>query len=329
MSVFELTRQLMAIPSFTEEEGSLAAFLSDLLSTRGYTMTPIAVSERRYNVVARLDRPVVLLCTHMDTVPPFIPFREDDLFIYGRGACDAKGIIAAMITAGDVLMSEGIKNFGFLFTVGEETDSLGARVAGLSDLRADYIVVGEPTENRLAVSHKGNVMFTLSAAGRAAHSAYPESGESAIDKLLDVLTDLRRADFGTDSLLGPATLNIGVIAGGVRANVIPDAAEAKVLIRAVTPARQVMEQVITLCQGRAEVAFVNQVDPQRMVTLPGYETTRVSFGTDIPYLRSVGQPLLIGPGSILTAHGPEERVAKQELLRAVELYVALVKDLCR
>lgn len=327
MSVFELTRQLMAIPSLTEEEFAIGEFLSGDLAARGYLVERMAVSERRSNLLARVGSPNVLLCTHMDTVPPFIPFREDDTYIYGRGACDAKGIMAAMITAGDRLRQAGAADFGLLFTVGEETDSIGARVVGQSGLKAPYVIVGEPTDNRLALGHKGNLMFNLSTTGRAAHSAYPEQGESAIDKLLDVLSDLRRADFGSDAVLGRATLNIGVIAGGVRPNVVPAQASARLLIRTVTPVREVAAQVVSLCAGRAEVSFINQVDPQRMLAVDGFETTVVSFGTDIPYLLSVGQPLLIGPGSILTAHSSDERVLKTELLQAVDLYYRLVRYL--
>jgi acetylornithine deacetylase len=324
MTVIELTKALMDIPSLTEDEKELGLFVSDYLARKGFSVEKQYVTDDRFNVVAIMGTPKVLLCTHLDTVPPYIPFSEDDVFIYGRGACDAKGIMAAMLVAGDRLALEKNRNFGYLFTVGEEVESIGARVAGRSGLRAEYLIVGEPTDNKLALGHKGNLTFSLMAAGRAAHSAYPEQGESAVDKLLDVLHDLRHADFGTDPVLGKATINIGVIAGGVRANVVPDQAMAKIVLRAVTAADEVEACIREVIGNRVNLEIINKVDPQRMIEVEGFPTTVVSFGTDIPYLRGVGKPLLIGPGSILTAHSQQERIAKGELDDAVMIYYQLV-----
>jgi acetylornithine deacetylase len=265
----------------------------------------------------------------MDTVPPFIASGEDETHIYGRGSCDAKGIIAAQVSAAERRRGEGLEELGLLFTVDEELGSVGARAADSHALAAgcEYLINGEPTENRLAVGSKGSLRVRLSAGGRAAHSAYPERGESAIEKMLDVLADVRAAAWPRDEFFGETTCNIGTVSGGTRPNVIPAEAEAVLQIRLVTPSSEVKRILEGIAEGRARVEYLSTAEPVRMLSAEGFEREVVRFTTDIPYLKSWGEPLLIGPGSILDAHTDGERVSKRELEESVELYTRLVKSL--
>jgi len=270
-----------------------------------------------------------MLSTHQDTVPPFIASSEDEEFIYGRGSCDAKGIIAAQIAACEVLRAEGAGEVGLLFTVDEETGSLGAQVANahLWARSCRYLINGEPTDNRLAVGTKGSLRLILKTRGRAAHSAYPEQGDSAIEKLLDVLSDVRACAWPNDARLGETTCNIGVVAGGTRSNVIPAEARADLHIRLVTDGRPVRRMLEEAVRGRAEIEYLSEAAPVRLVTLDDFEQCAVRFMTDIPHLSNWGAPLLLGPGSILVAHTDEERISKRELTQAVRLYTGLARRL--
>jgi acetylornithine deacetylase len=330
VDVFQLTRELIDIPSVTGEESRIGEFLARLLEDFGYQVESQAVSNGRANVIATTGAPpLVALSTHMDTVPPLITSLADDEFIHGRGACDAKGIIAAQIAAAEKLRVEGVTQIGLLFTVDEEATSAGAKTANSHSLAAScrYLINGEPTDNRLAVGTKGSLQVTIRTKGRAAHSAYPEQGESAIEKLLNVLDDVRRSDWPSDDVFGETTCNIGVISGGVRSNVVPADAQASVQIRLATDANVVKGLLEETIAGRAELEYMSVHDPVRLLTLDGFEQTIVRFTTDIPYLTNWGEPLLIGPGSILDAHTEHERVAKRELLRAVDLYADLAHAL--
>jgi acetylornithine deacetylase len=265
----------------------------------------------------------------MDTVPPFIASSEDDEFIYGRGACDAKGIIAAQIAAAERLRGDGIDEIGLLFTVDEEVTSVGAKIANEHPIAesCEFLINGEPTDNRLAIGTKGSVQATISAQGRAAHSAYPEQGESAIEKLLDVLNDIRRIDWPSNDVFGETTCNIGIVAGGTRANVIPDAAQATIQIRLADSALAIKEHLEYAIAQRATLDYKSVHDPIRLLTIDGFEQMVARFTTDIPYLSNWGRALLIGPGSILVAHTKHEKVSKAELLNAVDLYANLVNNL--
>ena len=330
MNLFELTRTLMDIPSVSGEEGEVGRFLASHLEGLGYTVELQEVEPGRANVLARTGaRPRVVLSTHMDTVPPFIASSEDATHIRGRGACDAKGIIAAQLTAAARLRTEGFEDLGLLFTVDEELGSLGARAANAHAMgrECEFLINGEPTENRLAAGSKGSLRLKILTEGRAAHSAYPERGESAIEKMLDVLADLRAIEWPRDEFFGETTCNIGTVNGGTRPNVIPAAAEAQLQIRLVTPSSVVREIVERLAAGRARVEYMSAAEPVRMHAVGGFEREVVRFTTDIPYLSAWGRPLLLGPGSILDAHTDGERVSKRELEEAVGLYVRLVKSL--
>lgn len=330
MDLFELTRKLIDIPSVTGDEQAVGLFLKSHLESLGYRVVLQEVTADRFNVFATTEaQPRVVLSTHMDTVPPHIQARQDDAKIYGRGACDAKGIIAAQILAAERLRQAGVQEIGLLFTVDEEQSSLGAQHANQIKLEPspEYLINGEPTENKLASATKGSLRLNLHTHGRAAHSAYPEQGESAIEKMLDVLKSVRRCEWPSHELLGETTCNIGVISGGTRPNVVAENASAELQLRlvgAVEPVKKILAEAIA---GRADFEYLSEHEPVRLTTVPEFEQTVVRFTTDIPYLCNWGAPLLIGPGSILQAHTDHEFVEKRELLEAVDLYAGLVHAL--
>jgi acetylornithine deacetylase len=332
MNVFELTRALVDVESITGNEEQMGhvlfAHLSELASRFGGRAELIPVEPRRSNVFACWGEPTVTLSTHMDTVPPFYASREDDQHIWGRGACDTKGIIAAMLHAVRELLEAGHSNIALLFVVGEERNSAGALAASNDPRGSKFIINGEPTENKLALGSKGALRLELVASGRMAHSAYPELGESAIEKLLDALAEIRRLRLPVDEMLGASTLNIGTIAGGRAPNVIPDHAQAELFIRLVDDGDSTRAAVRQAAGSKAEVREALTIPALRLGSLPGFETTIVSFTTDIPAFGGAwGQPYLIGPGSIHVAHTSEERIPKGQLSDAVQIYQRIVKQL--
>ena len=332
MRAFELARRLIDIESITGNEKDLGDYLhgrlAPLAERFGGHIERMPVEENRFNVLAHWGDPVVTMSTHMDTVPPFFPSHEDDDFVWGRGACDVKGLMAAMILAAEGLLDEGTRNFGLLFVVGEERNSLGAFEAAKQPRGSRYLINGEPTSNRLALGSKGSLRYDITASGRMAHSAYPELGESAIEKLLDVLHEIQRIELPCDELLGQSTLNIGLINGGRAPNVIPDQANAEIMIRLVNDPATTKQAVLHACGSTAEANEVICIPALRLGALDGFETCVVAFTTDIPaFGDSWGQPFLIGPGSIHFAHTSEERVPKTELAAAVDLYKSMVRKL--
>jgi acetylornithine deacetylase len=328
MHPFELTKQLMAIPSVTGTERAVAEFLSSHLETRGYRVERHNVTGDRFNVLAFAGPGRVMFCTHIDTVPPAtIPIREDDGNLYGRGACDTKGIIAAMIESGDRLRAGGVTDFGFVFVVGEETDGIGARTANTLKWDSEFMIIGEPTENKLVSAQKGTLMVDLNTVGRAAHSGYPEKGVSAIKTLLPVLADCEAADWGNDDVLGNGSFNIGVLNAGEAANIIPARASASIMIRTVEPRAQAEEKMRRIVGNRATMEVIGATDPLLLHVVEGFATTVVSFGSDAPHLSNTGKRLLIGPGSILDAHTPGEKISKKQLIEGIDLYEKLVRKL--
>ena len=326
----EYIRTLIDIPSISGEEGDLGRFLYTDLEQRHFNVELQEVAGDRMNVYAHMgSRPRIVFCTHIDTVPPFIPSSEDDEFIYGRGSCDAKGILAAMVVAAEKLRAKGVQDLGLLFVVGEEVDSIGAEKANMLDSDARYVIVGEPTESRLASGHKGAFKFKLLVEGTAAHSAYPHLGDSAIDRLVNLLTVVRDTDWGHSDVLGPATVNVGTINGGVAANVIAPYAEADVFVRVVGAAAEVQSKIEVLLKGEDRISYeiVSVSDAVFCETVPGFEVAPVSFGTDIPALRSFGKPILIGPGSIHDAHTSTEKIGKAEVRAAIDYYQELVEKI--
>lgn len=327
MDLIELTRALVDIPSVTGAEGPVGRFLLETLRNRGWNCRSQTVTEDRINVLAFRDEPRILLTTHMDTVPPYFEFRQDEEFLFGRGVSDAKGLIAAMICAAEGLLQEGISDVGLLFVVGEETESDGAWKARELGLRCDYIIDGEPTDNELVVGHKGMVYAVLRCDGVTAHSAYPEQGVSAIDKLVVLLAELQSLKFPSDDTLGATTVNVGLIRGGHAPNVIPDLAEGEILFRTVAESTAYVDVLHEWAKGRADLEIRAASEPQVMESIPGLPTKVVGYGTDVPALRALGRPLLVGPGSILVAHTAGERVSKAELKAGVRLYQDLVRRL--
>ena len=333
MQLFELTRALIDTESITGNEErvglQLLDYCSALAARYGGRAERSEVEPRRANIFACWgDRPTVTLSTHMDTVPPFIASREDGDFIWGRGACDTKGIVAAMLKAAEALLESGVRNFGVLFVVGEERNSAGAYHAAARPQGARYLINGEPTENKLALGSKGALRYEIAATGRMAHSAYPELGESAIDKLLDALARIRAIPLPVDELLGPSTLNIGTIAGGHAPNVIADEAKAEIFVRLVGDSTATKDAIAAAVAGKAEAREMIEIPALRLGSLPGMETTVVAYTTDIPAFGGAwGTPFLIGPGSIHVAHTRDERIPKHQLEDAVGIYQNMVSRL--
>jgi acetylornithine deacetylase len=329
MDVVAFTRQLVDIESISGHEGPVGDFLCRELCRLGYQATKLPVEGERTNVWATSPeepRPAVVFSTHMDTVPPFIPSSEDLARVYGRGSCDAKGIIAAQVAAAERLREEGVY-VGLLFLVGEERDSLGAKTANAQSRGSKFLINGEPTENRLAVASKGALRVEVTAQGKMAHSAYPELGESAIDKLLEALNRLRAMKLPVEDGVGPCTLNIGIIEGGRAPNVVADTAKAHLLYRLVGPAEDLRRQIVETVGSLAKVEFVLEIPFVRLRTLEGLPTMVAAFTTDVPALSNWGEPLLIGPGSIHVAHTEAEYVEKKQLAEAVDLYCSIAKRL--
>lgn len=334
MDLHALARTLIDIDSTTGREAGIGEllfqYLEQVIDRSGAgAVERMPVEGDRFNVFAAWGEPVVVLSTHMDTVPPFIPSSEDGDHLYGRGACDTKGGIAAMLHAVEELLAEGRRNFGLLLLVGEETDSLGAQRANHYPRGARYLVDGEPTENRLALGCKGYLYLALEAEGRAAHSAYPELGDNAIDKMLDVLARLQSLPLSTDPILGETTLNIGTLNGGRASNMVADHARAEVTLRTVGETADLRRRIAAAVHAVSgvRIAEIRETPAIHLGTLPGFETTIVKYTTDIPRLGAWGEPFLLGPGSIHVAHTPHERVAKRELQDAVRLYKEIVCQL--
>ncbi|HKF47003.1 MAG TPA: M20/M25/M40 family metallo-hydrolase [Terracidiphilus sp.] len=330
-----LTRELVEIESVTYHEGAVGDFLATFLAERGWEVekmqvpppTDSAPTGPRWNVYAGPPgTPDLVFSTHMDTVPPHLPFRDDGEFLHGRGVCDAKGIIAAQVAAAEALRAEGFR-VGLLFVSGEERDSAGAKVANENPKGSRFLINGEPTDNRLGVATKGTLRAILRSTGIMAHSAYPELGDSAVHKLVKALARLLELDLPVTEDIGPSTLNIGLISGGRAPNVIADAAEAQVLTRLVGDSAPVRAAILEACAGLADVDFTLEIPFVRLRSVPGLPTMIAKFTTDIPWLSNWGEPLLLGPGSIHVAHTPGEKIAKRELLEAVDLYVRVAKEL--
>jgi acetylornithine deacetylase len=334
MDAVTLTRQLIDIESISGNEAAVGNYLYGELRRLGYQTKKMPVEDDRFNVYATSPQhphPALVFSTHLDTVPPFIASSEDAGRIYGRGSCDAKGIIAAQVAAAERLRQQNV-HVGLLFVVGEERDSLGAKVANEYVARGEvsgcrFLVNGEPTENHIALASKGTLRVEVTARGRMAHSAYPELGESAIDKLIPALARLRAMPLPSDREIGPCTLNIGLIEGGRAPNVIPDYAHADLLYRLVGASDDLRNQIPATAGEQVEVTFPLELPFLRLRTVDGLPTMIAAFTTDIPKLTKWGEPLLIGPGSIHVAHTDGEYIEKQQLAESIDLYCRIAKQL--
>ena len=326
-------KRLIDIPSPSDDEFDAALFLHDELRALGYVCRKQEVSERRFNLYASAGgRPRVILNSHIDTVPPWFGATEDENNLYGRGACDTKGIIAAMIAAGERLRAGSMNDFAFLFVVGEETDSIGAKMANgeFAGLGSEYVLVGEPTESTFARASKGALTCFVRFDGIAAHSAYPERGDSAINKMVAAIAEINASSWGIDEDLGVTTVNVGVVRGGEKPNVIPAEAECQMIFRTVTDPGDVQAKLQPIVARHGGTITVSRGNPPQFMTVPdGARSAVVAFNTDVPHLGALGKPLLFGPGSILDAHGANEKIGKKELLESVGTYVDTVLSLCR
>ncbi len=330
MDPVALTRALVDIDSTTGQEGDAGRWLADYLRGIGFSVTTQPVDDLRFNVLATIGTPQVVFSTHFDCVPPFFPSRVDGDRVYGRGACDAKGILAAQVAAADLFRREGETRVGLLFVVGEERGSDGAK--DRERLVANRMPVSdrrqEPTESRLGRATRGMLRLKLRASGRAAHSSYPELGESAIDKLLDALVELRSLDLPSDAVLGRTHYTVGLISGGVAPNVVSPWAEAEVMFRTVNdPPEEVRRVDAAALESRVQIEHVLEAPPVRLATVPGFDATVFPYTTDVPFLSAWGQPLLFGPGSIHVAHSADEFISIAELRSAVVDYAAIARQL--
>jgi acetylornithine deacetylase len=321
VDVVSLTRSLVDIDSTTGEEGNAGRWLASYLRTQGFNVIEQPVDEHRANIIATIDPPVVTLSTHFDCVPPFFASRVESGRIYGRGACDAKGILAAQVTAVDRLRRQGETRVGLLFVVGEERGSDGAVAANATPPGSRFLINGEPTDNRLGGATRGVLRLLLRASGRAAHSAVPEQGESAIDKLIDALVLLRSLPLPASDL-GTTYYSVGLIEGGVAPNVISPSASAEVLFRTVGPPEDILDAIRPL-EALVTSEEILRVPLVRLRTMPGFDTAVFAFTTDVPFLAAWGVPLLIGPGSILVAHTADEHLEIDQLNRAIDAYARL------
>jgi acetylornithine deacetylase len=328
MDALELTRALVSLETPTGAEGPATDLLDATLRRLGYRTVRQPVSPGRENLFAFREPPALVFSTHLDCVPPYLPLSEDEESIHGRGSCDAKGLAAAMVAAAERLAAAGERRIGLLFLVGEENGSDGARVAAGLEPRGRFLVNGEPTENRLSIGQKGSIRVDLRATGRAAHSAYPEEGASAIAALLDTVERIRQMPLPTDPLLGPSTLNVGLIHGGVAPNVLAPEASAQILIRTVEPTAPLQAAIRALAGPGVAVSFPVELPCYKAGLAPaGWDTTVVSFASDLPFLTGWGECYQLGPGTIRLAHTAQEHIRKADLLRGVDLYVRLATDL--
>ena len=325
--VVTLAAELLAIPSPTRDEAKVVDFVSRWLIARGWNVTLQEVTPGRSNVWATRLGGGVTLATHLDTVPPYLAPRLDGSKLLGRGACDAKGIAAAMLVAADRLVEAGEERVDLLFVVGEEGGSDGARTANQLPATSRFLINGEPTESRLASGCKGSLRVTVRTRGRAAHSAYPQLGQSAFEPMLAMLPELQKMKLPKDAILGDSTINVGVLRGGSEANIVPAFCEAEMMIRLVGDPAPVKAAIEQWADGRAELEYGSFIPAQRFHAVPGFDVAAVAYTSDIPLLNRWGTPLLFGPGSITVAHTPDEFVDVHELRASVEVYERLVRTL--
>ena len=324
--VVAVTRGLVDIDSTTGREGDCILWMATLLSAAGYEVVEQVVEGSRRNIYAGFGKADVVLSTHLDCVPPFFPSYIDGDLLYGRGSCDAKGIAACQVAAAEALRRESITNVGLLFVVGEERGSDGAKTAQSLASGSKFLINGEPTDNRLGIGTRGALRYRLRAKGRAAHSSFPELGESAIEKLVDALVKLRAMDMPAHPVLGRTHYTVGIISGGVAPNVIPFEAEAEVMFRTVADI-DALRASMTSLTPLVTLEEILDVPPVIMPSVPGFDTATFPYTTDIPFLSNWGTPLLYGPGSIHVAHTDNEHVKIPDLARAVDGYRTLAKYL--
>jgi acetylornithine deacetylase len=321
-----LLEQLVVIPSVTGAEGPLLDFLQGRFEARGLTVDSQEVSPGRRNLFIHRGRADVVFMTHADTVPPFFPPRRSGAGLAGRGACDAKGSLAAQSVALEDLLAQG-HPVGLLVLVGEERGSDGALAANGEPRGSRYIVCGEPTENQFVAGSKGCLRIRAETRGVAGHSSIAGSGSSAVPPLLDFLAAIRAAELPADPVFGETTMNIGVLEAGTAPNVIADSARAEILFRTGEPVEKLLSRIRGLTP-EVELEIPYRSDPILFrVPKNRHSAQIVAFACDLPLLPSWGEPILVGPGSILDAHGADEKVDLAQVEEAVEVYRTLAHGL--
>jgi acetylornithine deacetylase len=320
-------RGLMDIESTTGQEQACGEKLATDLATLGWKVQRQPVANGRFNVLATVGEPRVTFSTHFDCVPPYFPSRVEGDRLIGRGACDAKGILAAQVAAAERLRARGETRVALLFVVGEERGSDGAKAANTLPNASKFLINGEPTDLRLGTATRGGLRFRLHASGKAAHSGYPELGESATEKLIDGLNVLRAAEWPVDPVLGRTHFNIGLLSGGVAPNVIPPHAQAELFFRTVGDADVIRQRVQELVGAKLRIEETAFVPLVRLHTVAGFEQAVFSYATDVPFLSNWGTPLLYGPGSIHVAHTDREYLDLAEMRAAIDGNVRIATEL--
>ena len=323
-----LARYLIDVPGVSGSEHHILKRLQNLLKySLGIQIQRIPVDENRYSLFARFRSPQVVLSSHVDTVSPFCPSTVSHGYLFGRGACDTRGIIAAMLSAGKMLKKKGNRRLGFLFVIGEEDLHDGAKAAADFPTPSRFLVNGEPTECKLATGSKGAMRVIIRTRGTPCHSSAPELGKSAIHVLLDILADIRTQKWPRDPHFGETLVNIGQIEGGGQANVLARSAQALLMFRLSCPSERVKQELLRLVSGRGEIDCISAYEPLKCASFEGFAESVVGYGTDLPFLHSWGIPFLYGPGSILDAHTDQEKISIAQLYQAVGDYQRIVKTL--
>lgn len=328
-----LAKELISIPSVSGNEFEALEYLSTVFTSFGWHYEIHEISEKRFNIFVQFENPDVCFTTHIDVVPAkenqFNPEIKNGR-LYGRGACDAKGILASMICAVKNLELNGKSNMALLVVIGEETDGIGAKTASkqLTGKGIRHIVNGEPTEGKLVAAHKGGLGFRITTRGISCHSGYPEYGIDANNTLVDIAYQIQNTCFGEDPVLGSATVNLGLIKAGSARNVLSDHGQIDGMIRTVTDSESVITKLQDIISDRAEIEILNNAPKVHLKTLPGFEISTVSYATDIPHFLSLGTDcLLYGPGSIKQAHTDDEWIDIIELEDSVTEYCKIFQNL--
>ncbi|MBS1515269.1 MAG: M20/M25/M40 family metallo-hydrolase [Bacteroidetes bacterium] len=310
---------ILKIESTTGSENTLAHFIAEKYTPAGMQCKIQNTSDGRVNLFFTIGKPKIVFNSHMDTVPPYIPPTFTDDIIYGRGSCDAKGQLAYLWQAANELIAEGEKDFGLLMTFSEEIGSIGARFANEMLTDTKYIIVGEPTENKLITSSKGTHFIKVTVRGKSCHSGYPQYGDSAINTMREFLDRLDKINFPMDEVMGDTPYNIGELHANNAQNVVPDLVTFNLFIRTTFASYPVFQQMLESIKGdKIELEFILNKGPIKFHTVEGFETGVVAYGTDAPSFTNVPNKILYGPGTILVAHTENEHIYIKDLYRAVE-----------
>ena len=311
--------QIMGVESTSGMENSVADHIKDNFAPPGAELEIQEISNGTRNLFYKWGNPRIIFCSHFDTVPPYIPPRIEGDTIYGRGSCDAKGQIAVLAEVCKKLHEKGETNFGLLMLAGEEVGSYGARRANELITGCEYVIVGEPTENKLIKAQKGNMLAEVEFFGKAFHSGYPEHGDNAIQRMVDFVNALNALEFPVDPVLGETTYNIGNLSADNARNIVSDHVSMKIFFRTTFLTHEILiEKVLSIIDENTKIEFAYGDPPIEFHTIEGFETGVVSYGSDAPELTNLGKPLLYGPGSIFNAHTDNEHITIPEIEKAVE-----------